>query len=232
MHNILIIEDEPKVASFIQRGLIAEGFKTDIAENGKAALQLTSENEYDVITVDLMLPGIDGYSVIEQLRQQNNNAGILILSARDTLQDKLQGFKIGSDDYLAKPFAFEELVARVNALLRRREGMAPTQTELRYADLRLNIPHRTVTRNDREIELTNTEFRLLEYLIRHAEKPCSRVMIAADVWNEHFDRETNIVDVYMMYLRKKIDTVDLSPLIHTVRGVGYILRSYDRSLIQ
>ena len=232
MHNILIVEDEPKVARFIQRGLIAEGFRSDVAENGTAALQLASENEYDVITVDLMLPGIDGYSVIEQLRHQNSNAGILILSARDTLEDKLQGFKIGSDDYLAKPFAFEELVARVNALLRRREGIAPTQTELSYADLQLNIPHRTVTRNDREIELTNTEFRLLEYLIRHAEKPCSRVMIAADVWNEHFDRETNIVDVYMMYLRKKIDLADLSPLIHTVRGVGYILRSHDRTLIQ
>ncbi len=231
MHSILIVEDEPKVASFIQRGLSAEGFKSDVAQNGNIALQLASEHEYDVITVDLMLPGIDGYKVIEQLRQQNNNAGILILSARDTLEDKLQGFKIGSDDYLAKPFAFEELVARVNALLRRREGVAPTQTELHYADVQLNLAQRTVTRNDREIELTNTEFRLLEYLIRHAEKPCSRTMIAANVWNEHFDRETNIVDVYMMYLRKKIDTVDAVSLIHTVRGVGYILRSHDRSLM-
>ena len=225
MKNILIIEDEPKVARFIQRGLDAEGFRSDIASTGIEALQMASEQNYDLITVDLMLPGADGYSVIEQLRMRNYASAVLILSARDTLDDKLKGFGVGSDDYLTKPFAFEELLARINALLRRKEIVVPASTQLTYADLVMDSESRLVKRGEREIELTNMEFQLLEYLMRNAETVCSRSKIAANVWREHFDRETNIVDVYMMYLRKKIDVVDEAPLIHTIRGIGYMLRA-------
>ena len=229
MKNILIIEDEPKVARFIQRGLSAEGFKSEVAANGIDALRMSSESDYDVITVDLMLPGIDGYHFIEELRKNNKASGVLILSARDTLDDKLKGFSVGSDDYLIKPFAFEELVARINALLRRREEVLPQTTEISYADLVMNTGKRTVHRRDRVIELTNTQFQLLEYLMRNAETVCSRSKIAANVWREHFDRETNIVDVYMMYLRKKINIPHEPDLIHTIRGVGYMLRLEGRS---
>lgn len=224
MNNILIIEDEPKVARFIQRGLNAEGFKSDVASSGKDALRMISELDYDVITVDLMLPGTDGYTLIEELRKRNTASGVLILSARDTLDDKLKGFKVGSDDYLTKPFAFEELLARINALLRRKDGTLPATNEISYGDLVMDTGKRTVHRAGRLIELTNMEFQLLGYLLRNAEIVCSRSKIAANVWREHFDRETNIVDVYMMYLRKKIDMSSEPALIHTVRGIGYILR--------
>jgi DNA-binding response OmpR family regulator len=227
MKNILIVEDEPKVARFIQRGLKAEGFHSDVASSGSEAMRMVSERDYDVITVDLMLPGVDGYSIIEQIRLRNHKSGVLILSARDTLDDKLKGFGVGSDDYLTKPFAFEELLARINALLRRKEDTIQPQSQLSYADLLLDSDSRAVRRDKRQIELTNMEFQLLEYLMRNAETVCSRSKIAANVWHEHFDRETNIVDVYMMYLRKKIDTAVGPHLIHTVRGIGYIMRLED-----
>ncbi len=229
MKNILIIEDEPKVARFIQRGLSAEGFRSDIATQGNDALRMASEQDYDVITVDLMLPGIDGYNVIEKLRAQNSTSSVLILSARDTLDDKLRGFGVGSDDYLTKPFEFEELLARINALLRRREVVTPAPSQLSYADLTLDSQTRSARRRDRKIDLTKMEFRLLEYLIRNSELVCSRTKIAANVWHEHFDRETNIVDVYMMYLRKKVDALNEPLLIHTIRGAGYMLRVEDKS---
>ncbi len=227
MKQVLIVEDEPKVAKFIQRGLAAEGFQGDIAPNGPEALRMASEHTYDVITVDLMLPGVDGYSVIENLRKKNTSSGILILSAKDTLEDKLHGFKVGSDDYLPKPFAFEELLARINALIRRQESVLTPATQLSFEDLSIDLTSRQVRRGKRVIELTNTEFRLLEYLMRNVNTPCSRAKIAANVWNEHFDRETNIVDVYMMYLRKKVDAYNEPPYIHTVRGIGYVLKSSD-----
>ena len=227
MKNILIIEDEPKVAKFIQRGLNAEGFRSDVAATGSEALRMVSERDYDVITVDLMLPGTDGYTVIEQLRLQNSTSGVLILSARDTLDDKLKGFRSGSDDYLTKPFAFEELLARINALLRRRDIAEPKRSQFSYADLSMDSESRKVHRGERQIELTNMEFQLLEYLMRNAETVCSRSKIVSNVWHEHFDRETNIVDVYMMYLRKKIDIALEPHLIHTVRGIGYMMRLED-----
>jgi two-component system, OmpR family, response regulator len=227
MARILVIEDEPKVAQFIKRGLTAEGFQTDTAETPSAALRLAQTQAYDVITVDILLPQMSGFDVIESLREIQPNAGVLILSALDQLDDKLKGFRVGADDYLPKPFAFEELVARIGALLRRREPTTSIQTNLKYADLEINPVTRSVHRGPRVIELTNTEFRLLEYLMRHADSPCTRSQLAADVWNEHFDRETNIVDVYMMYLRKKVDGPSESPLIQTVRGVGYVLRSNE-----
>ncbi|MFI5263812.1 MAG: response regulator [Candidatus Kapaibacterium sp.] len=228
MKSILIVEDEPKVARFIQRGLDAEGFRTDIASKGTDALRMASEKDYDVVTVDLMLPGMDGYDLIEQLRSRNSGSGVLILSACDTLDDKLKGFSAGSDDYLTKPFAFEELLARINALLRRKEAILPVPVSLSYDDIFLDAETRTASRGERQIELTKMEFRLLEYLLRNAETVCSRSKIAANVWLEHFDRATNIVDVYMMYLRKKVDTPADTPLIHTIRGVGYVLKKDDR----
>lgn len=226
MTRVLIIEDEPKVARMIQRGLEAEGYVADIAETGPLAIERAAANHYDVMTVDLMLPGIDGYNVIQTLRQNHNNASMLILSARDTLDDKLSGFRVGADDYLPKPFAFAELVARIQALIRRSEArVLPTSPIITYADLSLDTNRRTAQRGQRVMELTNTEYKLLEYLMQHAESPRTRSQIAADVWHEHFDRETNIVDVYMMYLRKKVDTDADEPLIRTVRGVGYVLRA-------
>ncbi|MFI5263761.1 MAG: winged helix-turn-helix domain-containing protein [Candidatus Kapaibacterium sp.] len=228
MKNILIIEDEPKVARFIQRGLNAEGFRSDIALLANEGLRMAAEQDYDVITVDLMLPGMDGYSIIEELRARNAGSAVLILSARDTLEDKLRGFKVGSDDYLTKPFEFEELVARINALARRMEVAQPVSNSLEYDELCLDSQIRSVQRGSRKIELTKMEFRLLEYLVRNAETVCSRSKIAANVWHEHFDRETNIVDVYMMYLRKKIDAPGDTPLIHTVRGAGYMLHRENR----
>ncbi len=228
MARILIIEDEPKVARFIQRGLAAESFDTDTAPTPSQALELVRSHRYDVITVDLMLPESDGYTVIAAIREIQPNAGVLVLSARDQLEDKLKGFQVGADDYLPKPFAFQELVARIGALLRRGAAALSSVSVLRCSDLELDPIKRSVHRGSRAIELTNTEFKLLEYLLRHAGSPCSRSQLAADVWNEHFDRETNIVDVYMMYLRKKIDEGSDHPLIHTVRGVGYVLRAIER----
>ena len=225
MSTVLIIEDEPKVAKFIQRGLSAEGFVSDIAVSGSEGLRMAFEKSYDVITVDLMMPETDGYSVIEALKQKQHDAGILILSAKDTLDDKLKGFRLGSDDYLAKPFAFEELVARINALIRRRTISLTDPTKLVFEDIVVDISSRIVIRGERKVELTNMEFRLLEYLIRNVGKACSRSEIAAAVWQESFDRETNIVDVYMMYLRKKIDHPTDIPVIQTVRGVGYMIGS-------
>lgn len=227
MPHILIIEDEPKVAQFIQRGLLAEGFTADIADTGSKAIQMATEHRYDVMTVDLLIPEYDGYQVIEALRSAQMDAGMLIVSALDRLEDKLKGFRAGADDYLPKPFEFEELVARIQALLKRREGFARNPVVLHYANIELDLGRRSVKRGERSIELTNTEFRLLEYLMRNAQKPCSRSQIAAEVWQESFDRETNIVDVYMMYLRKKIDVPGEPRLIHTVRGVGYVLDEHE-----
>ncbi|HET9135060.1 MAG TPA: response regulator transcription factor [Candidatus Kapabacteria bacterium] len=225
MSTVLIIEDEPKVAKFIQRGLSAEGFVSDIASTGSEGLRMAFEKPYDVITVDLMLPGTDGYSVIQELKSKQSDASILILSAKDTLDDKLKGFRLGSDDYLAKPFAFEELVARINAIIRRRSIANTDPTKITFEDVVIDISSRSVTRGERKVDLTNMEFKLLEYLVRNAGKACSRADIAAAVWQESFDRETNIVDVYMMYLRKKIDHPNELPLIQTVRAVGYMVGS-------
>jgi two-component system copper resistance phosphate regulon response regulator CusR len=222
MLQILIIEDEHKVARFIQKGLSSEGMETAIAESGDEGLRLASERAYDVITVDLSLPGIDGISVIRTLREQQNAANILVLSARGSLEDKLLGFGVGADDYLPKPFAFDELVVRIRALARRRESFAQNLM-LTYSDLEMDLRSRRVLRGSREIKLTTLEFNLLELFLRNPEQVLTRAKIGEAVWHEQFERETNVIEVYMMYLRKRIQTPNSRSLLHTIRGVGYQL---------
>jgi DNA-binding response OmpR family regulator len=223
MLNVLVIEDEKKVARFIQRGLIAEGMNTEIAEDGDEGLRLAMERSYDVITVDLMIPGIDGISLIEKLQVKKQRPAILVLSAKDKLQDRLQGFAVGADDYLLKPFAFDELVARIRALARRTATVG-SATTLAYDELEMDLLAKTVRRSGKQIDLTTKEFKLLEFFMRQPEVVISRAKIAEAVWSEQFDRESNIVDVFIMYLRKKIDTGFAYSLLHTVRGMGYVLR--------
>lgn len=224
MSSILIIEDEAKVARFIQRGLTAEGFLADIASTGDDGLRMARSHPYDVLTIDLLLPGIDGVSLIHKLRDEGLVSSMLILSARDSLKDKLLGFEAGADDYLPKPFQFEELVARIRALLRRRETLRK-DLKLIYHDLEMEITSRTVKRAGKRIELTQREYALLELLMRNPEAVVTRARIGEEVWKEQFERETNVVEVYVMYLRKKLDTGYAETLIQTVRGVGYMLRA-------
>ncbi len=223
MLQILIIEDERKVARFIQKGLAAEGMETTIAESGDEGLRLASERAFDVITVDLSLPGIDGISVIRELRERQNAAGILVVSAKGALEDKLLGFGVGADDYLPKPFAFDELVVRIRALARRRMNFVQ-ELSLSYADLEMDMRTRRVIRAGKEIKLTTREFNLLELFLRNPEQVLTRAKIGEAVWHEQFERETNVIEVYMMYLRKKISTAPgAQPLLHAVRGAGYRL---------
>ena len=222
MLQILVIEDERKVARFIQKGLSAEGMETTIAETGDEGLRLASERTFDIITVDLSLPGIDGISVIRELRARQNSAGILVLSAKGALEDKLLGFGVGADDYLPKPFAFDELIVRIRALARRTATFAQ-DSKLSYSDLEMDLRTRRVVRTGKEIELTAREFNLLELFLRNPEQALTRAKIGESVWREQFERETNVIEVYMMYLRKKLEVANSRPLLHTVRGVGYRL---------
>ncbi len=224
MSSILIIEDEAKVARFIQKGLKAEGFHAHIAASGDEGLRMARAHNYDVLTVDLLLPGIDGVTLITKLREEGLVSSMLVLSARDSLKDKLRGFDAGADDYLPKPFQFEELVARIRALLRRREALRQDLC-LSYQGLEMEVTSHTVTRDGKKIELTQREYALLELLLRNQETIVTRASIGEKVWHEQFDRETNVVEVYIMYLRKKIDSGFPTTLIQTVRGVGYMLRS-------
>lgn len=222
MPRVLVIEDERKVARFIQKGLAAEGMETSIAETGDEGLRLAMERDFDIITMDLSLPGIDGISAIRTLREKKNPACILILSARGALKDKLLGFDVGADDYLPKPFAFEELVVRIRALLRRKEIFSEN-LKLVYSDLEMDLATHQVRRGGFPVELTSREFQLLELFLRNPERILSRAKIGEAVWSEQFDRETNVIEVYMMYLRKKIDGESGVRLLHTVRGSGYKL---------
>jgi DNA-binding response OmpR family regulator len=222
MPRVLVIEDERKVARFIQKGLSAEGIETSIAETGDEGLRMAMEREFDIITMDLSLPGIDGISVMRTLREKKNPACILVLSARGALKDKLLGFDVGADDYLPKPFAFEELVVRIRALLRRKEIFAEN-LKLVYSDIEMDLSGHQVRRGGIPVELTSREFQLLELFLRNPERILSRAKIGESVWSEQFDRETNVIEVYMMYLRKKIEGDGGVRLFHTVRGAGYKL---------
>jgi len=220
--RVLVAEDEPKVASFLQRGLTAEGYAVDVAADGPTALSSAVDAAYDVLIVDVMLPGMDGLTVVRTLRNRGLRAPVLLLTARDTLADKVVGLDSGADDYLTKPFAFEELLARVRALLRRSAPATPPVLTL--ADLRLDPVSREVTRSGRRIDLSPREYALLEFFLRRAGQVLSRAVIAQHVWGVDFDTFTNVIDVYVNYLRKKIDA-DFDPkLLHTVRGVGYVLK--------
>ncbi|HEY7319227.1 MAG TPA: heavy metal response regulator transcription factor [Candidatus Binatia bacterium] len=220
--RILVIEDEKKVASFIKRGLEAASYSVDMEYDGTAGLDRLLKSEYDLIILDVMLPGIDGLSLMKKIRERRIDVPILLLTARVTVADRVMGLDLGADDYLTKPFAFEELLARVRALLRR--GAAAIPVVLAIADLRLDPATREVTRGNKRIDLTPKEYALLEFFLRRRDQVLSRAVIAQHVWGVNYDTFTNIIDVYVNYLRKKIDD-DFEPkLIHTVRGAGYVLK--------
>jgi heavy metal response regulator len=223
--KILVVEDEKKVASFIKRGLEEEKYEVDTALDGEEGLKLALDKQYDLIVLDWMLPKKDGLTVIKELRDKKTLTPVLMLTAKDSLEDIIAGLDSGSDDYLTKPFAFAELLARVRALLRRSE--MDKGAELRFADLRLDPVTHKVWRKDKEIDLTAKEYGLLEYFMRNPNQVLTRTMIADHVWDYTFDTFTNIIDVYVNYLRKKIDRDADKKLIHTVRGVGYIFKEED-----
>ena len=223
--RILLVEDEKKMASFIERGLKEEHYAVDVSSDGEEGLSRAEVNPYDLVILDVMLPAKDGITVCREIRNKKLKTPILLLTAKGSVRDKVQGLDSGADDYLAKPFEFEELLARVRALLRRNRGLETPI--LKVADLELNDPTRLVTRAGREITLTSKEFSLLRYLMIHAGQVVTRTMISEHVWNESFDTFTNVIDVYVNYLRNKIDKGFEKPLIHTVRGAGYVLEEKD-----
>ena len=217
--RILIVEDEPKTAAYVRKGLMEHGYVIDVASDGLDGLHLATTTEYDLILLDVMLPGIDGWSVLQGVRRQRQTP-VLFLSARDQVDDRVKGLKLGADDYLVKPFAFSELLARVQSVLRR--GLLPHDQTLRIADLEIDPLRRRVTRSGDRIELTAKEYALLEYFARHTGEMCSRTLISESVWDMNFDGDTNVVDVAVRRLRAKIDDPYPTKLILTVRGVGYV----------
>jgi heavy metal response regulator len=225
MMKILVVEDEKKVAGFIKRGLEEEKFEVDVAYDGEDGFQKAAEGAYSLVILDVMLPKKDGLSTVRDLRAKKVLTPVLMLTAKDTVEDIVAGLNSGSDDYLAKPFAFAELLARVRALLRRSEQ--ERGAEIRFADLRLDPVTHKVWRKDKEIDLTAKEYSLLEFFMRNPNQVLTRTTIAENVWDCIFDSFTNIIDVYVNYLRKKIDRDADKKLIHTVRGVGYILKEED-----
>ncbi|MDD5495591.1 MAG: response regulator transcription factor [Candidatus Omnitrophica bacterium] len=220
--RILIIEDERKIADFIKRGLKEEGYAVDLAHDGEQGHFLAKTNNYDLILLDLMLPKIDGLSLCGQLKKEGVSSPIIMLTAKDTVKDKVVGLDTGADDYLTKPFAFEELLARIRVILRKKES--GTVTKLQVGDLELDLLTHKVARSGKEISLTAKEYSLLEYLMRNAGTVVSRTMISEHVWDIDFDTFTNVIDVYINYLRKKVDSGFSKKLIHTIRGRGYILK--------
>jgi len=225
--RLLVVEDEKKVADFVARGLRAEAFAVDVTYDGTSGWNMASNTNYDLIILDLMLPGMNGTEVLQRLRRQKSPAAVLVLTARDATADKVQNFEAGADDYLTKPFAFAELLVRVKALLRR----PPVQHghEVRVGDLELDGNTHQVRRAGQRIELTSKEYALLEYLAANAGRVLSRTMIVEHVWDESFEGLTNIVDVYVRHLRAKVDDPFPNKLIHTVRGVGYALNEEAQS---
>jgi len=226
--KILVVEDEERVAQFIQKGLKEESYAVDVSYDGEDGGFLAEVNDYDLILLDVMLPKKNGISVCREIRARGVVTPVLMLTARDSVEDRVRGLDAGADDYLVKPFAFEELLARVRALLRRRaDSKTPT---LQLADLELDPITRLVTRAGKPIRLTTKEYSLLEYLLRNANKVLSRTLIGEHVWDMNFDPESNVIDVYISHLRNKIDKGYELPLLHTMRGQGYLL-SADSPLI-
>ena len=224
MMRALIIEDDEVVARFIAKGLRQHGYLVDVARDGRDGLFHALEQAYDVMVVDRMLPGLDGLSVLKTVRSAGNTTPILILSALGEVDNRVEGLRAGGDDYLTKPFAFSELIARLEALQRRPRGGVATHAVYRAGDLELDPRRRTVTRAGEPIRLLPREFSLLEYLMRHRGQVVTRTMLLENVWDYHFDPQTNVVDVHVSRLRAKVDRPFSEPLIETVRGVGYRLR--------
>lgn len=224
--RLLLVEDDQKIASFVQRGFKAEGFAVDHAPDGYAGLDLALTEPYDVAVIDIMLPGLDGLSLIGRMRRQRVMTPVIILSAKGSIDDRVKGLQTGGDDYLSKPFAFSELLARVQALIRRSSG-ATEPTRLSYGDLTIDMLAREVRRGGIRIDLQPLEYSLLEYLMRNAGRVVSKTMIMEHVWDYHFDPQTNVVEARICRLRDKVDKGFDERLIQTVRGVGYALRRND-----
>lgn len=223
--KILVVEDEKKIASFVRKGLEAQGFVVDVSHHGDEGYALVTTRPYDAVVLDIMLPGRDGLSILRNLRERKSSVPVILLTARSELNERVEGLRLGADDYLAKPFFIEELVARLQAVLRRAAG-AP-QSLLAVEDLTVNLLTREVARGGRKIELTTREFSLLEQLMRSPGRVFTRVQICEQVWNYNFDPGTNLVDVYVQRLRKKIDGEGSSKLIETIRGVGYRMKGVE-----
>jgi two-component system OmpR family response regulator len=222
--RILLVEDDPTVAGFVAKGLREAGHVVEHADNGRDGLFMAASEAFDTIILDRMLPGgIDGIRLLETLRSQNNSTPVLLLSALAQVDERVAGLKAGGDDYLTKPFAFSELLARVEALTRRGKAEGP-QTKLVVGDLEMDLLSRTVRRAAQKIDLQPREFRLLEYLMRHASQVVTRTMLLEGVWDYHFDPQTNVIDVHVSRLRQKIDKPFPTSLIHTIRNAGYMLR--------
>jgi two-component system, OmpR family, response regulator len=220
--KLLVIEDDREAAAYISKGLGESGYVVDVAYEGRDGLFMASSGAYDALVIDRMLPGMDGLAVIAALRAAEIRVPVLILSALGVVDDRVKGLRAGGDDYLVKPFAFAELLARLEALLRRGSG-PPATTKLRVGDLEMDLLARTVTRAGQEVELLPREFRLLEFLMRHVGQVVTRTMLLENVWDYHFDPQTNVIDVHISRLRQKIDKSFAKPLLHTVRGAGYRL---------
>jgi two-component system OmpR family response regulator len=221
--RILLVEDDLKIASFVVKGLKEAGFAVDHAQDGEEGLYMALTEPYDATIVDIMLPKLDGLSLIEKLRRKKINTPVIILSAKRSIDDRVKGLQIGSDDYLTKPFAFSELLARVQALIRR-SSRTSEPTSLTVGELSVDLLTREVTRTGNKIELQPHEFALLEYLMRNAGRVLSKTMILEHVWDYNFDPQTNVVDVLVCRLRNKVDRDFENKMIHTIRGVGYVLR--------
>lgn len=224
--RILLIEDDRKIASFIEKGLTADGFAVDLAFNGDDGLHLALTEPYDTAIVDIMLPKRDGLSIVQGMRKASIETPVIILSAKDKIDDRVKGLQSGGDDYLTKPFAFTELLARVQALIRRASG-AREPTRIEYRGLCMDLLSREITRDGKLVDLQPLEYSLLEYLMRNAERVVSKTMIMEHVWNYNFDPQTNVVEARICRLRDKIDKTSTNKLIHTVRGVGYVLKEGD-----
>ena len=225
--KILIVEDEPKTAAYLKKGLEENGYVADVAGDGETGSYMARQGGYELVILDVMLPGQDGWSVLRDLRQRRNPVPVLFLTARDGVPDRVRGLELGADDYLVKPFAFSELLARLRTILRRGNGGPRQDAVLRVADLEIDAERHKATRRGRPLELTPKEFLLLSLLARRAGDVLSRTLIAEQVWDINFDTGTNVVDVHVRRLRSKVDDPFEVKLIHTVRGIGYVLE--DRS---
>jgi DNA-binding response OmpR family regulator len=220
--RILVADDDAKAAGLLVHGLKAEGYAVDLAADGDEAAWLAETNPYDALVLDVMMPAKDGFTVVRHLRKKNILTPVIFVTARGEVEDRVRGLDAGGDDYLAKPFSLAELLARLRAMLRRQRPQA--SNVLRVADLEMDLLARKVRRAGQEVVLTNREFALLEFLLVHSPKPVSKMAIVEHVWDQHFDSQTNVVNVYVNYLRNKIDLPGLQPLLHTVRGVGFALK--------
>lgn len=220
--RVLLADDEKKVLSHVRQGLTEAGYAVDVAADGDEALWLAETKPFDALVLDVMMPGKDGFTVVRLLRRKGMTTPVIFVTARGEVEDRVRGLDAGGDDYLTKPFSLAELLARLRALLRRQRPEA--NNLLRYADLELDLASRAVRRGNQPITLTNREFSLLEFLLLSAPKPVSKTAIVEHVWDQRFDSQTNVVNVYVNYLRNKVDLPGLVPLIHTVRGVGFAVR--------